>query len=116
MSYLQTISLFFALLGTIVIGCSSNDSTKQGTQNQQSADWKKGLDDEVVKAFSQLSDADRKSVLAQKMCPVADKKLGSMGEPVKVTVKGQDVFLCCASCEDAIKNDPDKFLAKLKKK
>ena len=40
-------------------------------------------------------------------------ELGSMGDPVKVVVKGQTVFLCCSGCEDAIKKDPDKYLAKL---
>ncbi len=35
-------------------------------------------------------------------------------KPVKITVKGQTVFLCCAGCEESIKKDPDKYLAKLK--
>ena len=36
-----------------------------------------------------------------------------MGAPFKTTVKGQTVFLCCDGCEEAIKKDPDKYLAKL---
>jgi hypothetical protein len=60
-----------------------------------------------------LSDAQR--IAQQKVCPVTGAALGSMGKPVKVVVKGQTVFLCCAGCKAAIKNDPDKYLAKLKK-
>lgn len=54
--------------------------------------------------------------LAQKQgtCPVTGQPLGSMGQPVRVTVKGQTVFLCCRGCEQAIRKNPDKYLAKLK--
>ena len=48
-------------------------------------------------------------------CPVSGQRLGLMGKPVKITVKGQEVFLCCDGCEEAIKNDPDTYLAKLHK-
>ena len=37
-----------------------------------------------------------------------------MGAPVKVSLKGQTVFLCCAGCEEELKKEPDKYLAKLK--
>ena len=62
---------------------------------------------------SQLSEDDRALAQKQKICPVSGQPLGSMGKPYKVTVKGQDVFLCCQGCEDAIKSEPDKYLAKL---
>jgi hypothetical protein len=60
-----------------------------------------------------LSDADKALVEKQKLCIVADGALGSMGTPVKVTVKGKDVFLCCEHCREALLKDPDKYLAKL---
>ena len=60
-----------------------------------------------------LSEADRAAVLAQKICPVSDEELGGMGTPIKVTVKGRDVFLCCEGCRDQLEAEPDKFLAKL---
>ena len=62
-----------------------------------------------------LTAADRALIEKQKTCPVTGEALGSMGEPVKVVVKGQTVFLCCAGCEAAIKKDADKYLAKLNK-
>jgi YHS domain-containing protein len=62
-----------------------------------------------------LTAEDRALIEKQKVCPVTGQALGSMGEPVKVVVKGQTVFLCCDSCKAAIEKDPDKYLAKLKK-
>ena len=64
--------------------------------------------------LAQLSDADRALAEKQRVCPVSGELLGTMGKPVKVEVKGQTVFLCCPDCQDKIKADPDKYLAKLK--
>ena len=57
----------------------------------------------------------RTAALAQKVCPVSDEPLGSMGTPPKVTIDGQDVFLCCEGCEEELKSNPDEYLAKLKR-
>ncbi len=61
-----------------------------------------------------LSEADRELALKQKVCPVTGDVLGQHGKPIKITVKDQVVFLCCPACEEAIKKEPDKYLAKLK--
>jgi hypothetical protein len=42
-------------------------------------------------------------------------RLGSMGKPVKVSVKGKDVFLCCEGCREAALKDPDKTLKTVEK-
>jgi Cu(I)/Ag(I) efflux system membrane fusion protein len=70
-----------------------------------------------VKAnLAQLSDEDRRLAEAQRYCPVEqDNLLGSMGKPVKLVLKRQTVFLCCPSCEDEAKADPDKTLATVEK-
>jgi hypothetical protein len=60
-----------------------------------------------------LTDADKALIERQKLCLVANEPLGSMGTPVKVNVKGRDVFLCCEHCREAVLKDPDKYLAKL---
>jgi YHS domain-containing protein len=70
---------------------------------------------EIAKNLAQLSPEDRAAAERQKVCPVSGQPLGSMDKPVKVTVKGQTVFLCCPGCEEDLKKDPDKYLAKLKK-
>jgi YHS domain-containing protein len=49
----------------------------------------------------------------QEVCPVSGEPLGSMGSPYKVTIQGQEVVLCCPGCETKIKNNPEKYLAKL---
>jgi YHS domain-containing protein len=68
----------------------------------------------VRQALAKLSSEDREAVLKQGTCPVTGEQLGSMGPPYKTTVKGQVIFLCCEGCEETIKKDPDKYLAKLK--
>ncbi|MGD9634147.1 MAG: hypothetical protein AB7G28_06035 [Pirellulales bacterium] len=68
---------------------------------------------DVTQAMADLSDADRAAALAQKTCPVSDEPLGSMGTPIKVTVNGRDVFLCCNGCRKELEANPDKYLAKL---
>jgi membrane fusion protein, copper/silver efflux system len=61
-----------------------------------------------------LSPLDREQAVVQEVCPVTGKRLGSMGTPVRVVVKGRTVFLCCEGCKGAIAETPDRYLAKLK--
>lgn len=46
----------------------------------------------------------------QTVCPVTGKKLGSMGPPIPVTVKGRTVYVCCESCINALRRNPEKYL------
>ncbi len=106
-----------SLVGTAVLaGCTQQNAEEPARTSQAADEWKTGLDDDTVAALSELSDADRSAALAQKVCPVTDKPLGSMGKPPKVTVEGQDVFLCCDGCEEELNSEPAKYLAKLKAK
>jgi hypothetical protein len=102
-----------SLGAAMFVGCSGQNASQPADGNQASEAWKTGLDEKVVTALSDFSDADRTAALAQKVCPVTDKPLGSMGKPPKVTVEGQDVFLCCAACEEEIKSNPAEYLTKL---
>lgn len=63
--------------------------------------------------LAKLPAADRLIAKAQGICPVLDTKLGSMGAPVKVSLKGESVFLCCAGCLGEAKAKPDAILAKV---
>ena len=63
--------------------------------------------------FPELAPEDRPLAERQKLCPVTNNPLGSMGTPARVVVSGQVVFLCCDGCEGALKRDPAKYLAKL---
>ena len=50
-----------------------------------------------------------------KKCIVSDEDLGSMGEPFVFTHNGQEIKLCCKSCQKDFKKEPAKFLKKLEK-
>jgi hypothetical protein len=67
----------------------------------------------VTAAFQELAPEDRPLAERQKLCPVTNKPLGSMGTPARIVVSGQVVFLCCDGCEGALKRDPAKYLTKL---
>jgi hypothetical protein len=68
---------------------------------------------EMIKAnFASLSAEDREAAAKQKVCPVGGV-LGTMGTPIKVSVAGRDVFICCEHCEEALKAEPAKYLAKI---
>ncbi len=74
------------------------------------------LTDAEVANLKKLPEADAKLALEQKICPVSDEHLGSGDmEPVKVTVEGQTVMLCCEGCKETIEKEPAKFLAKIGK-
>lgn len=106
------------LAGTIgLIGCASQQDGSTGTPvstPSTAATETASVDPAVAKAMGQLSAEDRTAAEKQKVCPVTDEPLGSMGKPIKVTVKDRDVYLCCEGCRETIEGDPDKFLAKLK--
>ncbi len=70
---------------------------------------------EVAKALAELSPEDRAAAEKQRICPVTDQPLGSMGKPFKVTDEDTDVFLCCEMCKDSFTADPAKYLSKLNK-
>jgi hypothetical protein len=36
-----------------------------------------------------------------------------MGTPIKVSVAGHEVFICCEHCEEPLKAEPAKYLAKI---
>lgn len=61
-----------------------------------------------------LSDADKTLAHAQGICPVTDEKLFEHGDPIKVRVNDTAVFVCCDECSPKLKQDAEKFLAKLK--
>ena len=68
---------------------------------------------EVIAAFSELSEEDRRLAEDQRICPVTMMPLGSMGTPLKVDVNGTWVFICCEGCRESLLKEPEKYLAKL---
>mgnify|MGYP002365633396 CR=1 FL=1 len=58
-------------------------------------------------------DAKAKPYTLEK-CIVSDEKLGEMGKPFVFVHEGQEIKLCCKSCQKDFKKDPAKYLKKLK--
>ena len=67
----------------------------------------------IAAVLEGLSVEDRLVAERQKLCPVTNKPLGSMGTPARVVVSGRVVFLCCDGCEDSLKKEPAKYIARL---
>lgn len=59
-----------------------------------------------------LGEGDRAGVARQRVCPVTGAALGSMGDPIKVLVGGQPLYLCCKGCLGKVQSDPDVYLRK----
>jgi len=118
-----------ALLLAAIAGCNTDESAPVDTTAPTSAVSAPSptdatpaapaagasLSDEQLAAIKELPAAEQTLAMNQVVCPVGGGKLGSMGKPFKMTVKGQTVFLCCEGCEGEVESDPDAVLAKLKK-
>ena len=71
-------------------------------------------EDDVAAERAKLTPQDRALVDAQEWCVISDdERLGSMGAPIKLEIKGQPVFICCKGCKKKAEANPDATLAKL---
>lgn len=68
---------------------------------------------EIRANLAKLTPADRLLAESQRLCPVTEEPLGSMGVPPKLMMRGQPVFICCAGCEKFAMRDPAKTLAQI---
>jgi len=107
-------------LAVTLIGCGGGTNPVKATTKDSAAkdatvakDSGKVVDD--LPGLKELDEADQKRARQQKVCPVSGSPLGTadMGKPYKMTVKGQDLFLCCEGCKDAVDKDPDGILKKV---
>lgn len=70
----------------------------------------------IADALARLAPEDRKQAEQQRFCPIVeDSRLGSMGVPIKVTLEGRTVFLCCSGCKAKATKDPAGTLQKVDK-
>ncbi len=71
---------------------------------------------EARAALAKLSPEDRRIAESQVFCPIQEEsRLGSMGVPIRITLKGQTVFLCCRGCVADAQAHPDQTLAVIEK-
>lgn len=59
-----------------------------------------------------LSEADQEGIARQKVCPVMGTKLDDHGQPVKVLIGQQPVYLCCKGCLGRVKANPEHYAEK----
>jgi hypothetical protein len=114
----QVLSLFgIAALAVVLFGCSKEQTPAPPVAVEEEVVEEVAVPEvspaDLTEAMAGLSETDRAAALAQKVCPVSDEMLGGMGTPIKVTVKGRDVFLCCEGCREKLEANPDEYLAKL---
>ncbi len=112
MSHLRTAAavLLVALASTSTIALALNSGAAESKSAATSQD------DGDKKADKKKSDAKAESAsdpYTLTTCPVSGEELGSMGEPIALTVEGRDVKLCCKSCVKRMKADPAKYFEKV---
>jgi hypothetical protein len=110
--------LFALVPALLVVGCTDGTAPKQGSGASVQATTPSVANDaeaEVRTALARLDPADRKLAEAQRYCAVvSNDRLGGMGPPYKLMVKGEPVFLCCDGCKKKALADPEKTLARVK--
>ena len=75
------------------------------------ADAARQAEAEIQANLAKLKPEDRRLAEAQRFCAVQqESRLGSMGVPFKVMVKGRPVFLCCVNCQEEALDHPDQTL------
>jgi hypothetical protein len=90
-------------------GGSQSNASKVTTVRPSTPD---DPDAKIQVSLAKLSPEDRKLAAAQKFCPVLpDSRLGSMGPPVKLSIEGKTVFLCCSGCRKKALSNPKETLA-----
>ncbi len=105
------VALGFAIL--LVVACQKASTPPPAGGSTGSTTQPSATDDaqsKIEQSLAQLSEKDRRLAEAQKTCPVSGEPLGSMGVPIKLTVEGQEVFICCEGCKEDLLNEPSKYL------
>jgi Cu(I)/Ag(I) efflux system membrane fusion protein len=98
--------------GSIYFGGSGGSKGTSASTVRPSTPADEGA--KLAAVLDRLPAADRILVESQKFCPILpDNRLGSMGPPVKVTVDGQVVFLCCGGCKKPALANPQATLRKV---
>ena len=110
-----------AILGLAIVGCGDRATEVKPIAappavTQAVAPKEDPEEAEIREALAKLSPEDRAAAEKQRFCVIdGENRLGVMGTPFKVGVKGRTVFICCKSCERRVLADPDKAMAQLDK-
>jgi hypothetical protein len=98
---------FLVLSVLAVAGCQARPSPSTTTPADAEADIRANLE--------RLGPEDQRLAEQQKTCPLMEGvRLGEMGTPYKIIVKGVPTFVCCENCVQAAQEDPDLALSKVR--
>ena len=116
MRFRMSLAVVAAVGAMVVAGCGGTSSDpvilKRGPGAARGPEPDDGTG-AIAANLAKLSAEDKKLAEAQKTCPTSGEPLGSMGVPRKLTLKGETVFVCCASCVKGAEKDPDATLKKV---
>jgi membrane fusion protein, copper/silver efflux system len=98
--------------GSIYFGGSGGSQVTRSSVTNVRPTTPEDPEAKIVASLAKLQSDDRKLAEAQRFCPILTaNRLGVMGVPVKISIKGQPVFLCCNGCKEKAFADPDGTLA-----
>ena len=100
--------------GSVYFGGSGGSKSGQTTATTVRPSTPEDEKAKLAAVLGRIPAAERRIAETQQFCPILDQnRLGSMGTPVKVTIKGQVVLLCCDGCKKGALANPEKTLAKV---
>jgi Cu(I)/Ag(I) efflux system membrane fusion protein len=101
--------------GSIYFGGSGGSQSVKSSVSSVRPSTPEDPDAKIKAALAKLSTEDRMLAEAQRFCPILQgNRLGVMGVPVKVLIRGEPVFLCCPGCKDKAVKNPDATLEKVR--
>jgi Cu(I)/Ag(I) efflux system membrane fusion protein len=99
--------------GSIYFGGSSGSKGAGGSTVRSTTP--EDPDAKITANLAGLSPADRELAESQYFCPILKtSRIGSMGPPVKLTLAGETVFLCCSGCKAQATEEPEKTAARVR--
>ena len=101
------------LVLVFLAGCQGNPSPEMTTNALGPAPM--GTDANIRANLAQLGPEDQQLAEQQKYCPMMEGvRLGEMGRPHRIEVKGESVFVCCQNCARLAQEDPERALTQIK--
>jgi hypothetical protein len=102
-----------AFVLVLIAGCQAKPAANGA--NPTAAKATGAADEEIKASLAKLGPNDRALAEKQQYCAVMPQvRLGEMGTPIKLTVNGQAMFVCCHNCVRSANDDPATALAQLK--
>ena len=64
-------------------------------------------------ALADATTLDQSAIDRQGVCPLTGTSLGEHGTPIKVSLNGRSLFVCCRGCIDKVLQQPDAYFQKV---